>query len=277
MRDKLYYTAGVITLVSAIAVTFWINMPARPPAPHVRVPENTNTALIGEIYNISFTAPKNNPDNMTSYILKFAGSDIDKPFYAALLGAPDLVSENEDYYFFSGEAAEVTFDKFLHHIAFISKKSFDSGDKPVSPLDAINISKNFFKDKQMDLKFAEALVTKTPPDNDGYNILFINKRNGILDYSFPTEVRMDIYGNILGFDYFNLAYERIAVCAVMPARYAVYGLPVDFEPGTRIDLKSAELVYYYKHSIIQPAYLFTGEFVNENKEFRHFVNAAVYG
>ena len=137
---------------------------------------------------------------------------------------------------------------------------------------AINIAINFVEEIGLEIDYEEVKVV----NYDGmYNVKFVEYINGIPSASFNTNVDVDKYGNIVGVNYFYVDYEKISTVNTKSVEDACLGLPINYPENFEIGLYYCELVYIYKNSIIQPAYLFKGT-TSGGKYFEYYVSASVY-
>ena len=106
-----------------------------------------------------------------------------------------------------------------------------------------------------------------------FELSFVNRLGGLKNYSWETVLRLDRYGRVLDFTFSDMTFERLSTHSIVSMKEASTFLPTDIERHAHIT--SAELVYTFENSIVQPAYLFHGKFEN-GATFRSFVPAAQF-
>ena len=142
----------------------------------------------------------------------------------------------------------------------------------MSEEEAVKAAELFIAQKELPLNYSEVLIVST--DNK-YEITFLSRIAGLNNYAHPTCITIDIYGNISALDYFIPEYEKLDSTHMITQREAFSSLPTEGFDGSKIDLKSCELVYFFADSIVQPAYLFKGEIAG-GEDFECFIKASKY-
>ena len=232
-------------------------------------------AEINAIYNISFRFARSRVDVMT-YLPVFKINDIDAAFgFARDFGfseeALEHFSETDYAYVFQYGGRELTVYKYLSYVVYLAERA-DSPAAAITVQDAITIGSEFMRKHNLPVEYKEVVANEYAGT---FLVSYINKLSGLLNYAFPAIVEIDGAGNVFSVEFYHFEFERLARCGLMTMRRAFYELPTDFPEGTRIDIKRATLVYFFENSILQPAYLFEGEFEGGGA-FRVFVNAAVF-
>ncbi len=187
------------------------------------------------------------------------------------------LQETDTYYRYLSPDAQVDVYKLggiiRYNARFLPKKA---GQKATVTTDgeALLAATTFIDSKFLFLSYEETEVRKNP-DDGLYTIRFLNRIGNIKNYAFATEVTVDAYGRIATMDYYDIRVQRLDSQHIKSMHQAFAQLPLDFPEGTRISLNRCELVYVYENSIVQPAYLFEGQYPVGNT-FQCFIPAAVF-
>jgi len=228
--------------------------------------------LLNELYQTSYVLERAPSGNIVNYLPRFGFFDQDQAFLIAeLWGADTDLYENEYQYFFKDPDGTLAVDKFGDHIEFISERP-PVWKNPPEIFDHVATEyADVFMRNRLDFFDYEETVTTF---NDGvFEVLFIERLGNLKNYGFPALVRIDGEGNIYSAEYYFLSYDKLDSFPIRSEREAYYDLPLDID--SPVDLKKSTLVYCYRNSILQPCYLFEGEY-SDGRSFKVFVEATVY-
>ena len=232
-------------------------------------------ARINVIYNPSFVFARSRVETTMTYlpIFEINGLSVAERFARDFEMPIDYLTETDISFVFHYNSRELTVYRYSNFIVYLIEQTERAcSEKNISSEEAIRVGAQFMQARNLPLVYTEAVVNKY----DGTLLItYVNMLSGLLNYAFPTVIEMDEVGNIISIAYYFFEFERLAQCRLKTMRQAFYELPTNFPEGTRIDLKRATLVYFLENSILQPAYLFEGEFEGGGT-FRAFVNAAIF-
>lgn len=225
-----------------------------------------------EIYDVSFIMDKTPSGNIVNYLPRLGFSDTEQiQALSELWGATGEASESESQYSFSDADGVLTIDKFGDRIVFTSSSPPARRDPPIIDDDeAVMLADDFMKSR---LSFFNYEETVTSFDDGVYEVLFIDRLGNLKNFGFPATVMIDGAGNIYSAEVYLLTYDKLDSFPIKSMVDAYYDLPLDADGP--IDLKGCSLVYYYRSSILQPCYLFEGDYA-DGRSFKAFVAAAIY-
>jgi len=233
-------------------------------------------AQVNAIFNTSFQFSRSRIEMAMTYIPIFEINELSvAEQFARDFSMPTCsVTETDISFIFHCEERTLTIYKYINNIVYLANNiNAKAHATPISLQDAKIIGAQFMQMHNLPLSFNEVVVNQS---NNTFVITYVSKLSGLLNYAFPTAIKMDETGFIYSVEHYFFSFERLAQCSLKTMRQAFYELPTDFPPATQIDLKRATLVYIFENSILQPAYLFEGEF-KDGGTFRAFVNAARFG
>ncbi|MDR1560648.1 MAG: hypothetical protein LBS84_13355 [Clostridiales bacterium] len=234
---------------------------------------NDTNAYSGENgYRASFPLEKNPRGMINCYMLKYRPNAYESAEkHAEMFIGVESYIEEEDAYVFNGRQGSVTIDKDINQIHFAASLDGESGEPLASDEDAVKIATDFIEKRLLVLIYEEAQVHY---DGYTYRVSFINRISNIKNYAFSNQVTMDNYGRVITMDYFATQYDKVGECQIKSMRDAFGELPALTDDETVL-LSSCQLVYIYDDSIIQPAYYFQGNAIDD-KTYECFVKAAVF-
>ncbi|MDR1532623.1 MAG: hypothetical protein LBS62_10680 [Clostridiales bacterium] len=185
-----------------------------------------------------------------------------------------------EYYLYGDEQGTLRVYKYLSLIQYAAsprpapdgRGAFLPEDPALTDKEAIKLASEHIENKFLLLNYSEAVVDF---ESEEYKITFIHRLGNIRDYAFPVVVTLDADGGLKAFDYYYVTYQRFDECRIKSMEQAFNELPVDFASDTEINLTKCNLVYVFKDSFLQPAYLFEGE-LDGGRFYKCFVDAAVY-
>ncbi len=240
-------------------------------------------ALIEKVYDIKFPVVETPSKTIDLLLPIYKNCEIEEAQkIASLFGDFQLSEETEEYFEFEKGFKRVFVYKYISLIRYENHDFRVSFKKEIDRDEAVSLAWEFIADKMIYLDIADLNDREISvlSNEDGYSVSFIRNVNGYRNYAFPAMVSVDKEGNILSANLYYFEYEKIGSCRTKSINTAVLELPLDFpEYGSnecRVDLKSCQLVYFYENSIVQPAYMFLGEVIDEKMEFTCFVKAALY-
>jgi len=223
-----------------------------------------------DYYHIGFPMPRNSLRQGTVYLPVYSARDSEQlleimtPF-----GMADVdIVENADEYFF-----ETTMDgqtlRIYRYIDLLEYENLRSGraDRLIDENMARQAADDFLE-KFLPCKRPYSVTVQR--DNDGWAVIFAGRLSGLENRAFPTEIILDVYGNILGASHYFFDYEALGSADVITVRAALAQLPR--EQGYRVHLKGYELVYMFEESVLVPVYRFYGKCAG-GVDFEEFVGA----
>jgi len=228
---------------------------------------------VNAVYNPSFMFARSRVETAMTYIPIFEINDLPvAEQFARDFSMPlDSITNTDNAFIFSHNGRTLTVYKYLNYVVYLIERGASTDyAETISKEDATRIGLEFMRGRNLPLKYNEVVVNAY---GGTFVVSYVSKLSGLLNYAFPTIIEMDKTGAVFSVEYYFFEFERLAQCNLKTMRQAYYELPVDFPADTRIDLKRATLVYFFENSILQPAYLFEGEFEGGGR-FRAFVNAA---
>jgi len=233
-------------------------------------------SLIYSIYNPSFQFPRSRVETAMTYIPIYEINDIyvAKRFSLAFNMPFESITETETAFIFKSCYRTLTIYKYINYVTYFSENIKSENEiNFISHYEAKIIGAFFMQERNLPFTFSEVVVNE---ESGTFVITYVSYLSGLLNYAFPIIIKIDETGFVYSLEHYFFEFERLAQCGLKTMRQAFYELPTDFPPHTRIDLKRATLVYIFENSILQPAYLFEGEF-ECGETFRAFVNAARFG
>jgi len=232
-----------------------------------------DAARIAEAYTFHIELSEHSPGSAYIYLPRY--EPIDEGTAHRLFSAfgiahePESIIETGDIYFASNSGALLTIYKFERTINYT--RFFDPNTAGLTPIDtarAVELAHEFTEARGLYVPHYEL---ETHLDGTNFSITFVNRLGGLKNYGFNTHIKIDRFGRVLEFTHSDITFDRLSSHKIMPMNEANNLLPTDIEGKAHIT--SAELVYTFENSIIQPAYLFSGTF-DDGRVFRNFVLAA---
>ena len=235
-------------------------------------PDEDTLKLLNKLYHTSFILEKTPSGNIVNYLPRFGMFDEEQAAsIAELWGAETEYYESEYQYFFTDSDGILAVDKFGDRIEFIGESPPVRKDPPeIFDNVAAEYADIFMRNR---LDFFEYEETVTSFDNGVFQVTFIERLGNLKNYAFPAVVRVDGKGNIYSAEYYFLSYDKLDSFPIKSEAEAYYDLPLDID--SPVDLKKSTLVYCYRNSILQPCYLFEGEYA-DGRNFQTFVEATLY-
>ena len=235
-------------------------------------PDPDTLNLLEELYQTSFILNRAPSGNIVNYLPRFGFFEPGEAMLIAELWGADMeLYENEYHYFFRDPDGILAVSKFGDQIIFTNERPPVRKDPPeIYDHKATEYAEIFMRNR---LDFFDYEETVTSFDDGVFEILFIERLGNLKNYGFPAVVRIDGEGNIYSAEYYFLNYDKLDSFPIKSEADAFYDLPLDID--SPVDLKKATLVYCYRNSILQPCYLFEGEF-SDGSIFQAFVEATVY-
>jgi len=228
---------------------------------------------IAELYTFHIELNEHSPGSAYIYLPRY--ETVDEAMAFRLFSAfgitdnPQSIIETSDMYFASNSDALMTIYKFERTVSYM--RFFDPNTTDLTPIDTARAVETAHEFTQARGLFVPHDELETHSDGTGFDITFVSRLSGLKNYGFSSSLRIDRFGRILGFTYSDITFDRLSSHKVMPMKDASHLLPADIDG--HIHITSAELVYTFENSIIQPAYLFRGT-CQHGREFRSYVLAA---
>ncbi|MCL2699353.1 MAG: hypothetical protein FWE68_03485 [Defluviitaleaceae bacterium] len=235
-------------------------------------PDEETLELLEELYSVSFVMDRAPSGNIVNYLPRFGATDPEEALLIAELWGADIeLYEDDAQYFFRDPGGRLAVDKFGDRIVFTSSEPPVRLDPPeVSDTEAARYASIYMRNR---LHFFDYEESVTSFYDGTFEIQLIERLGNLKNYGFPTIVRIDGEGNIYSAEYNFLSYDRLGSFPIMSQAEAFYHLPLDIDMP--VDLQRCTLVYCYRNSILQPCYLFEGEYA-DGSSFSAFVEATVY-
>jgi hypothetical protein len=229
-------------------------------------------------YDISFAFPRRGMDNAALYIPDY--DFIEKhqaELYLRFLGIGDSSPEDDGdgaFYIFKGTDGELHVNKHYNRIIARFNNPLTNQSFELDEESALQKALDFMD--KTPLPFDYALSAVHPVDG-GWSAVFYRDIGGLICRDHPVRITMDDGGNIVSMDYYRLTYEKIASVSLITMKDAYYSLP-PLSDELKADLKKCTLVYRFEDSILQPAFYFEGEIVQEQDvvPFSYYVNASKF-
>ena len=283
MRRVVYLVSGALLLAASAVLFFYAGTYPRGITNSVirtSSAERTERAgRVNAIYKQSYAVSGGRTDMIASYIPVYEQT-LFKDFgvYAAAFGEFGGYTEAGGEYVYKNGHSELRISGDTDCLFYVTSGTDPCRDGAVSPLGAVEAAEGFITERALPLKYGE---TKVSVGESGYTVLFLPKLDGLRNYAHPITVSLDFYGNVRSLEYYLFEYERLGAAKAYTMKEAFLLLPVVDAGGASldgesIDLKSCELVYFYENSIVQPGYLFLGEFAGGGGDFECFVKASKY-
>jgi hypothetical protein len=231
--------------------------------------------LVAQAYTFYMELSQKSPGSANTYLPRFEPIDLAEStrLYVAfgLEVGPQGVIETSDTFFVSDDNAVMTVSKYertLRYVPYFEPAA--PGATPINMERAIELAREFVSGRRLYTPFYEIEV-----EFDGvvYDLTYVNRLAGLKNHSFATRLTLDRFGRVLEFTFSDMSFERLSNHGVLSMLEASAYLPTDFEGHAYIT--SAELVYTYLCSIVQPAYLFSGH-LGCGTKFERFVPAAEF-
>jgi hypothetical protein len=243
--------------------------------------EREQMAAVTAVYSQSFQFARSRPETAVTYVPVFVINEAETADgYADKFNVPrETVTETDVSFVYSNHNESLTVYKYISYAVYLNENPLKANGVAVAPQkhitggQALRIGEEFMRSRGFAMQYSEAVVNEY---GGTFVVSYVGKLSGLLNYAFPTVLEIDETGFVTSVEYYFFDYERLAVCSLKTMRQAFYALPTDFPEGTRIDLRRSVMVYFYENSILQPAFLFEGEFENGGT-FRAFINAARFG
>jgi hypothetical protein len=271
-------TAALLTLVALVALValaaLWTGR-RQPPATRSY---KGDTEAVRELYKLEFPLTQQPMGTVGLYLPRYISLEASRAQgYAGPFGL-DTPQETEDAYRYEGPKGTLEIFKDISLIRYTAAQASPTPAAvpplPLTDPEAVALAVGYVESKFLFLNYSEVVVNF---DTRRYEIQFIDRVANLRDYAFPSVVRLDAAGALLSFDYYYVTYQRFDECPVKSMEQAYHALPLAPVAGqTEIRLTKCNLVYVYKDSFLQPAYLFEGV-LDGGKYFKCFVDAAVYG
>ena len=254
-----------------------------------KLPDNTatNTALrqrLNQIYDTNFIFDTKSTVTSKIYLPRYMATDSETAaLYGALFDFPEPYESTEDYYVFGNDKKDkrLYVDQFFGHILYENSTAKTNIKETAAAIqtnkDAIAAASRFIQSYHVEVPHQDVAVRF---DGQSYTVQYIDTLDNYPNYAFPATIKLGKDGQISRFEQYAIEYDRIDTITLKTMKEAYLELPLDIDPGVRVDLKSCRVVYIFEDSVVQPAFLFEGEMTGDNigeTTFQCFVKAAKFG
>ena len=266
MRKGSYYGAGILCLVASAMILLNTNILP------FNIANNISQAVYDsgykDYYHIGFPMPKNSLRQGTVYLPMYSAREREHLGQMLMLfSMGDIEIVETDEYFKAETDAEIL--RIYRYIDLLEYENAQRGaeDELIDENMAQELARGFLE------KF---LPQEKPHDisvriSGGYWIVrFAGQLGGLPNIAFPTEITLDIYGNIVKVSHYFFEYEALGYADVITVRSALAQLPR--EEGRRVHLQGYELVYKFEDSVLVPMYRFYGKCA-DGTAYEEFVGA----
>lgn len=278
MRKRAFFTAvGIIaTLLIVFGFMLYYNIRFMP----MKITESAQNAisdtqklkLLDKIYDANFIFDRTSVNTAKVYLPRYSVTEEQTAvFYARLFDFNGICGDYDDYFLYTNGSEELYIDKYSGYIRY-ENNSVEASSEDVGEEAIIVKSKQFINNKILSMDYEKLAVNS---GGGKYTVKLISDLSGYNNYAFPVVLTFNAKGDLASMDFYYFEYDTIDTVNLKTMKQAFGELPIDFEEGVKVDLKSCKIVYIYEESIVQPAYLFEGE-ITEGKTFQCFVKAAKY-
>jgi len=167
------------------------------------------------------------------------------------------ITNNQDYFLAQKDGLTLKVYKFLDLVEYTADTANKTQTNLIDVIEASRIAKDFVNEHLFLKNPFESTVDRI---EDGIIVTFIENLGKIPNKAFPTIIIMDNYGNITSAEHFYFEYEEILRADLITPHTAISLLPRNHIGKIRIN--NYELIYIFENSILQPTYIFTGQYVD---------------
>lgn len=223
-----------------------------------------------EMYDVNFILDNKESFNINTYFInRNETTESELEYYSEMFGVTDNLVTEKDKYVFSSETATLEIMKNVNMVRYTNKVLKGKNENKISRMDSVDIVNEFLNINNIQFNYEEIVVNYK--DNK-YEVNFLKELGNIKNFSFVNSAIVDQQGNILNIEYYFVKYKKLRNLKIKSMREAFFEMPLDFDDQFLVELEECELVYFYKDSIVQPAYLFTGA-TSDGKAFECFIKA----
>ena len=178
--------------------------------------------------------------------------------------------DNEDAFVFKNEREQLTVFKNSNKISYrLLQKESSQGIAVNSEKDAAKLAVGFLKKNRLPFSYEDIFIDFC---GEFYNVKLINNLNGIALHAFNNVITVDIYGNVVSLDYFNVDFLKYGSSELLDIQRASERsgilIPEEIFKNGKISI-----VYVYENSIVVPGYLVEGR-LRDGGSFRQIISAA---
>jgi len=254
IKKHIYYISGIICIIASVfilqnALTKSSNLT-----------ENARYEYGYRIqYDLDFPMPKSSLVQLAAYLPVYNTKDEqDLDYFLSLFGMKDSdILQNLEYFEIVGNNRNLKIYKNLDFIEYTYNNL--SKNNIIDHTEALNIATEFMQAYLPHFVIDNAELSY---NDNGFEVIISKNINHIPDNAFPTNIVMDIYGNILYISHYYFEYERLGAADIISFAEALNKLPTNF--GEKAVIKSHSIVYLFEDSILQPMYQFEIKTADQN-------------
>jgi len=270
-RDYIYYIGGTLCLVLSAFLLFQSGL----------IPTNlTNRIYVDntvrgyrDYYHFDISLHRNDLRQAAAYLPVYSITEQeDMSKFLASFGMDQVaLYDGGDYYRAkTDDGRQLRIYKFLDKLVYLSENG-ERGEAEVAAEvageEAKEIAKDFVKQH---LFMAGSFEASVRTYGVGHIVSFVETLGKIPNRAFPTTVVVDAFGNIVSAEHYYFDYEELMRTDLKTPAQAIAYLPRNH--SGRVRIMSFELVYIFENSILQPAYIFKGQYP-DGSDFAAIVNA----
>ena len=266
MRKSIYYGAGIFCLAASAMILLNTNI----------LPFNIENSVAQvqidsgykDYYHVGFPMPKNSLRQGTVYLPVYSAREREQLWQIMVpfsMGDVEII-ENDEYFEAEADGEILRIYRYIDLLEYENIQGERAG-KLIDENVARNTAQEFLE---------EFLPSKKPYDvtarRDGSDwvVRFAGQLGSMANIAFPTEITLDVYGNVVKVSHYFFEYEALGSANVITVKAALAQLPR--EDGRRVHLKGYELVYGFEDSVLVPMYRFYGKCAG-GVNFEEFVHA----
>jgi len=254
MRKRIYYIAGVICLAVSGFMFAGTNF-SQAVLTNNLISQKTDSSY-KDHYHIGFAMPKNSLRQGSVYMPIYSNHDEQCLQHMAasfgMFGAS--ITENHDYFEAQYGDKTLRLYRYIDYLEYKNIAEYDDTEQ-ISDETALNLALNFLE-KSLPHPLIKPYDTKIKHSDDHITVQFVEYLSNIPNRAFPTEVVLDVYGNVISAGHFFFDYEILGAADIITARTALTELPKIVE--NKVHLTGYQLVYDFEDSVLMPVYRFWG-------------------
>lgn len=266
MHRAAYYGVGILCLAASAIILLNTNiMP-------FSLSNNMSRAVYDsgytDYYHIGFPMPKNSLRQGTVYLPVYSVREREELWKIILpfsMGNVEIV-ENDEYFEASADGETLRIFRYVDLLEYEDVRRTKTG-RPIGENTAQELAEEFL-DTFLPHKKPYDVTVKG--NDGGWSVRFAGQLGGLSNIAFPTEIELDIYGNIVKVSHYFFEYEALGYADMITIRAALAQLPR--EEGRMVYLKEYELLYGLENSVLVPMYRFYGKDTH-GIAFEEFVGA----
>ncbi|MDR2167259.1 MAG: hypothetical protein LBE35_05345 [Clostridiales bacterium] len=270
--EWIYYIAGTLCLVFSIFLLFQSSLSPLNLTNRIIYDRNDRSdRSYREYYQSDLPLHRNNLRQAAVYIPIYSITEIDdiSQFIKAFDMEDAQISEREEYFQIQDGKRTLRIYKFLDLLEF-EQRPIAPENEPICDSEAKDIARAFAEKHLFLLGAHEIEIGR---EENKIHLTIIETLGKIPNKAFPTQIVLDNYGNIRTVSHFYFEYEELGRGDIMTAQAAMSSLPRAHSGQARIT--HYELAYIFSESILQPTYIFHGNYP-DGRPFAHHVSAVKY-